>query len=361
MANVYRSDHVGTLIKPEALLTAQQNFAAGKADATLRRAAEDAAIVDSLALQKSIVMTVTTDGEFRRADPDEPYASALHGLTRSLSRASSLSLQSAYAVTGKLRQTTRLTAGEVDFLRSKNQSRFKICLASPSTLALRLFMPGVTETAYPTVTDLATYLGDVLRAEITALFSDGVPYVQLNAGQYHALFEGAGREALMVAGKDGGGLYDELVSIDVAAIQGMKKPASATLAMRIDRVPEPNDDGDSYERMVVGLMERLPVDRFLLEYGEPQAHDFTSLAALPAGKMAVLGLVRTAGEPEEIGVIIGRIEQAAMFTQEDHLALSPRRAFVNLSTRPVASQLKDQEHSLLRTSEAVQQFWGLEL
>lgn len=68
--------------------------------------------------------------------------------------------------------------------------------------------------------------------------------------------------------------------------------------MHIGRVPELNDVSDRYERMVTRLVEQLPVDRVLLEYGEPREHDFTSLRALPAGKMAVLGLVRSEGELE---------------------------------------------------------------
>jgi 5-methyltetrahydropteroyltriglutamate--homocysteine methyltransferase len=361
MANVYRADHVGALIKPEALLAAQKAFASGNVDAAAKAAAEDAAISEALALQKAIVMTVVTDGEFRRTDDDEPYASALAGLKRSGTPVRNTSLQSVYAVCGTIEQTSRLAAREVDFLKAKTQSRFKICLASPSTLALRLYKPGVTEAAYRTVIDLATALGEILRSEINSLIQDGVPYVQLNGSAYHALFEGVGTELLGLPDKDRGALFDELVAVDAASLKAINRSSSATLAMRVDRVPELNDGSDRYERMITRLLEQLPIDRVLLEYGEPQDHDFTSLAALAAGKMAVLGLVRTEGEPEEIGAVIERIERAARFMLEDHIALSPRRSFVNVPGRPVSAQLQQQHHTLLRTSEVVQQFWGLEL
>jgi 5-methyltetrahydropteroyltriglutamate--homocysteine methyltransferase len=361
MANVYRADHVGALIKPESVLTAQKAFAAGQLDAASRTAAEDAAIVDALAHQKSLVMTVVTDGEFRRADSIEPYARSLDGITRGGPGAPSPSLKSDYVVNGKLKATSRLAAHESAFLTAKNQTRFKICLASPSTLALRLFRPGVTDSAYPTVARLAAAFGDILRSEITALLNDGVPYVQLNGGLYHALFEGAGRKLLPLAGNDRGGLFDELVSVDVAAIRDIPKSSAATIAMSIGRVAELEDRSDRYERMVASLLEQLPVDRVLLEYDEPQDHDFASLAALRPGQMAVLGLVRTDGQPEDIGDIIDRIERAAKLAQEDHLALSPRRSFFNDAARPLGAQLKQQEESLLRASEVVQQFWGLEL
>jgi 5-methyltetrahydropteroyltriglutamate--homocysteine methyltransferase len=358
---VYRADHVGALIKPEPLLSALEGFAAGNVDAAEKTAAEDAAIIEALALQKAIVMTVVTDGEFRRAHADEPYASALAGLKRSETPVRNAALQSVYAVCETIKQTSRLAAREVDFLKAKKQSRFKICLTSPSTLALRLYKPGITEAAYPTVVDLAAALGGILRSEIDLLIKDGVQYVQLNGPAYHALFEGLGTELLGLPDKDRGALFDELVAVDVASLKDVDRSSSATLAMRVDRVPELNDDSDRYERMITRLLEQLPIDRVLLEYGEPRDHDFTSLAALPAGKMAVLGLVRTDGEPEEIGAVIERIERAARVTQEDHLALSPCRSFVNVPGHPVSAQLQQQHHTLLRTSEVVQQFWGLEL
>src|SRR5216684_2486723 len=247
MANVYRADHVGALIKPEALLAAQKDFAAGNVDAAVKRAAEDAAIIEALALQKAIVMTVVTDGEFRRADADEPYASALEGVKRSETPVRDASLQSVYAVCGKIKQTSRLAAREVDFLKAKTQSPFKICLTSPSTLALRLYKPGITEAAYRTVVDLAAALGEILRSEIDALIKDGAQYVQLNGPAYHALFEGAGTELLGLPDKDRGALFNELLAADAASLKEINRSGSATLAVRLDRVPELNDDSDRYE------------------------------------------------------------------------------------------------------------------
>lgn len=359
MANVYRADHVGALIKPKSLLTAQEDFVAGKADAAARRAAEEAAISEVLALQKAAVMSIVTDGEYRRAHPDEPYVNALEGLKRLEAPTRSAALHSAYAACGPLQQTSRLIQREVSFLKDKTHSPFKICLMSPSTLAVRFYKPGITEAAYRTVCDLATTLGAVLRSEISALFQDGVQYVQLSSPAYCALFEGVGVNVLPLPVKSPAALFEELLAIDVAALNGISKPSSATLAVQIRRLP--NDASDRYEHMATRLLEQLPVDRVLLEYGEPAQHDFAALKALPAGKIAVLGLVRNDGEPEEIGAVIERIDKAARMTEEQNLALSPRREFCNAPGQDVAAQLQTQHRSLLRVSEVVQQFWGLEL
>jgi methionine synthase II (cobalamin-independent) len=356
MANVYRTDHIGTLIKSESLISAQ---AAG-ADAAARQGAEDAAVLEVIESQKALLMSIYTDGQLRRADPDEPYVSAIDGLQRSTTPVRSAALQSAWEVRGTIEQTARLTEREVSFLKTKSRSAFKICLTSPSALALRLYKPGVTDAAYGTVAELATALGVILRSEVTALFQEGVQYVQLSGSAYHALYEGAGAALLDLPGKDSAALFDELLAVDVATLKDISKPTSATLAMHIGRIAELNDVTDRYERMLTRLLERLPIDRVLLEYEESREHDFASLGGLRAGQMAVLGLVRSQGEPDEVGSVLDRVEQAARSTDQQTLALSPRRGFFNVPGQSAADQLKAQRRALLRLSEAVQQFWGFE-
>ena len=62
----FRADHVGSLLRPPALLAARERFAAGTLDADGLRAAEDAAIRDVVAMQEEIGLQSATDGEFRR-------------------------------------------------------------------------------------------------------------------------------------------------------------------------------------------------------------------------------------------------------------------------------------------------------
>ena len=355
MANVYRADPVGGLIKPQSLLMAQAAL-----DPAARRAAEDAGVEASLAEQKALVMTVVTDGEFRRADPDEPYAAGFSGIARAPVRGRSALLRSNFAVTGKLQTAGRLFQREVDFLKARNQTRFKLCLASPSALAARLFAPGLTNAAYPNVIELAHAFGELLRAEIDALFAGGVPYVQLNAPHFHALFEGVGANLLSLSGNEAP-LFDELLAADQALVNSVSKPADSTLAMRFDRALELADRSDRYERMIERIFEHLTLDRYLLEFDEPEAHDFRALASLPTAAMAVLGLVRTDAEPEDTGAVLDRVDRAVEKSSPEQLALSPRRSFFNVAGQSADAQQKLQHRALLRASEAVQQFWGLEL
>ena len=63
----FRADHVGSLLRPERLLRAREEHAAGRLSADERRAVEDDAIRGAVAMQEDIGLQSATDGEFRRA------------------------------------------------------------------------------------------------------------------------------------------------------------------------------------------------------------------------------------------------------------------------------------------------------
>ena len=62
----FRADHVGSLLRPPALLEARARHAAGELDDEALREVEDAAIRDVVGLQRDAGLQTATDGEFRR-------------------------------------------------------------------------------------------------------------------------------------------------------------------------------------------------------------------------------------------------------------------------------------------------------
>src|SRR5690349_18743197 len=63
----FRADHVGSLLRPKALLEARAKFAKGEIAREQLRAAEDTAIGEAVRQQEAAGLPVVTDGEFRRA------------------------------------------------------------------------------------------------------------------------------------------------------------------------------------------------------------------------------------------------------------------------------------------------------
>ncbi|MDX6700688.1 MAG: 5-methyltetrahydropteroyltriglutamate--homocysteine methyltransferase, partial [Baekduia sp.] len=78
----FRADHVGSLLRPPALLRARDEHAAGRLDDAGLRAAEDEAIRAVVALQRDAGLKSATDGEFRRASWHMDFIYQLDGVTK---------------------------------------------------------------------------------------------------------------------------------------------------------------------------------------------------------------------------------------------------------------------------------------
>ena len=63
----FRAEHVGSLLRPAALLEARRAFVRGEIDSAALTVAEDRAIEDAVGLQERVGLRLATDGEFRRA------------------------------------------------------------------------------------------------------------------------------------------------------------------------------------------------------------------------------------------------------------------------------------------------------
>src|SRR5262245_45609288 len=78
----FRADHVGSLLRPPALLAARERHAAGELDAAGLRAAEDAAITEAVAMQEEVGLRAATDGEFRRTSWHMDFIYRIGGISR---------------------------------------------------------------------------------------------------------------------------------------------------------------------------------------------------------------------------------------------------------------------------------------
>src|ERR1700735_4507405 len=96
----FRADHVGSLLRPEMLLRARDEFAAGQISAEQLRAIEDDAIRDVVRMQRDVGLQSATDGEFRRASWHMDFIYQLGGIEK---------------VEGDIKVRFRNAEGEIDF------------------------------------------------------------------------------------------------------------------------------------------------------------------------------------------------------------------------------------------------------
>ncbi|MGB1911708.1 MAG: 5-methyltetrahydropteroyltriglutamate--homocysteine S-methyltransferase, partial [Candidatus Puniceispirillaceae bacterium] len=76
-----RADHVGSLLRPQTVASARKAyFESQTISAEQLKEAEDAAILDLIAMQQEVGLKVATDGEARRSFWHYDYMGALDGL-----------------------------------------------------------------------------------------------------------------------------------------------------------------------------------------------------------------------------------------------------------------------------------------
>ena len=165
MAESYRADHVGSLLRPAELLEARASQEAGRLSLDQLRGIEDRAILQALEMQRQVGIDVFSDGEYRRSwfsgglaesvegvmdDPESGSASPWQGPQGQLADATTADIGFGVQVVGaKLRQIRRLTAHESGFLKEHAPGPFKVTLPGVMTRALAWYKPGLTDRFTP--------------------------------------------------------------------------------------------------------------------------------------------------------------------------------------------------------------------
>ena len=139
MATMYRTDHVGSLIRPEKLLDARDAYKEGRTTLEDLRAIEDEAILEVFELQKDVGIEVFTDGEFRRQSYTTDQYDAVEGFAAEYPKnemvkpdGTKVTVQyHTKPVVGKLRKLRRLTEHESSFLLQHAPGPFKVTMPTP--------------------------------------------------------------------------------------------------------------------------------------------------------------------------------------------------------------------------------------
>src|SRR5436309_10738843 len=78
----FRADHVGSLLRPQRLHRAREDFTAGRMDAAALRAIEDEEITRAVRMQEEVGLQSATDGEFRRATWHMDFIYQIGGISK---------------------------------------------------------------------------------------------------------------------------------------------------------------------------------------------------------------------------------------------------------------------------------------
>lgn len=364
---VYRTDHVGSLIRPNQLLDARDGYHAGRIGRDELVRAEDSAIRDALDMERQAGIDIFSDGEMRRDAWMTGFSAAVEGFVSEYPTVEQRKPDGTMVpvvvhykpIQERLRQVKRLTEHEVTFLKEHAPGPFKITMPSPSGIARRVYRPGISHQAYPTQEELQQDLVGIISGEMLQLASEGVAYVQLDLG-FNVYVDNERFEELERAGNN----PEEALKRDIAADNSCYDllPDGVIRAMHLCRGSRTSWSGGTggYDWLAERLFDQLHVDRFLLEYDTERSGGFEPLRYMPKGKITVLGLVSSkAPQLEKQETLLRRIEEAAKFCPIDQLALSPQCGFQGAADRDGAHMTIDEQRRKLElVVETARKVWG---
>jgi 5-methyltetrahydropteroyltriglutamate--homocysteine methyltransferase len=360
------ADHVGSLLRPRELLEAWDAHLAGRIAADELTRMEDEAIVRALELQREVGLQIFSDGEYRRAwfssamqsavdgiiedtDPRIDHRAFWHGEHASEAVATAHKYRiGQHRAVDRVWARERLTKHDADFLRDHAPGPFKITLTGPMHYVFLWYRPGATD-AYPRPHDMLADLTEITRAEVAALVSEGVGYIQLDSLRY----------VIGAADQRDDSMYDEMVAADNAVLAPARE-AGVTTALHMCRGNNRSawSTGQRYEDGAERAFRELQVDRLLLEYDTDRAGGFEALRFVPESTAVVLGLVSTkVPELESADALKRRIEEASRFVELDRLALSPQCGFASTMEGNLLSW-DDQRRKLELVTAVADDVWG---
>ena len=362
----FRADHVGSFLRPKALLDARERAAKGEITKADLRNAEDEAIRGIVKYQEDLGLQGITDGEFRRTYFHIDFLEQLDGVETHAGFTSQFHTKTGdvgfappvLKVTGKVKHGKPIQLEDFKFLKSVTKKTPKVTIPSPTMLHFRGARAGISIDAYPDMDDFFADVAAAYRDEIKSLADAGCTYLQLDDTNLAYLCDPKMREAAKGRGLDPDHLPRDYAHLINEAIRD--KPAGMTICTHLCRgnfksawVAE-----GGYEPVAEVLFNELNVDGYFLEYDDERSGDFRPLRFLPKNKTMVLGLVTTKlGEVESKDAIKRRIDEAAKYAPLDQFCLSPQCGFSStVHGNDIAVEAQSNKIRLI--VEVAKEVWG---
>ncbi|KAI1453778.1 UROD/MetE-like protein [Annulohypoxylon moriforme] len=370
---VYRTDQVGSFLRPKAVLEAREQAAQGKLSPEQLREIEDKYIADVVKKQLDAGLRSITDGEFRRQWFHVDFLRHLAGVElRGALQSTNVSVGGTMpprlVVVDKLGHPKSIQVDDFKFLESQiaaagAKATTKVCIPSPTMVHFRNTRDTIDEKAYPTLEPFFEDLARVYQEELADLYKAGARFVQLDDTNLAYLCDPKMRSEAEQRHGDANVLARQYAALINAAIS--KRPADMTIGIHLCRGNHRSQwfAQGGYEPVAEVLFKDLNVDAYFLEYDDARSGDFSPLRHLPENKVVVLG-VMTSKKPdlEDKAEIIKRLNEAASFCPKGlkQLCLSHQCGFS--STSEGNDLTEDEQWAKVKLqSEIAREVWGDDL
>ncbi len=369
MTPPFRADHVGSLLRPQALRDARGRHAAGQIDDAALREVEDASIRDVVRVQEDAGLQTVTDGEFRRTSWHMDFIYSLGGVESTdeklmvhfRNEQGELDFESAaLKVSERVMLTDTIFGDAFSFLRdtASPAQTPKLTIPSPNMVHYRGGRAAIDKDVYPDLDAFWTDLTAAYAEQVRRISALGCTYLQLDDTSLAYLNDPAQRAMVARQGADAEHQHEAYIRNINTALKGRPDGLRVTTHMCRGNFRSSWAAEGGYDFVAEALFSELDVDGFFLEYDDERSGTFEPLRFVPPGKQVVLGLVTTKrGALEDKDTLKRRIDEAAKHVPMDQICLSPQCGFSSTVEGNVLTF--DEEVAKLRlVVETAQEVWG---
>lgn len=358
---IYRADHVGSLLRPKNLKEARQKYTDNEITLADLREVEDKEIARIVEKQKEIGLKAVSDGEFRRAWWHFDFLEGLGGVTGveggdGIQFKNTTTKARQVKVTDKLHYTPH---PELKFFKYLQQvagdTVAKYAIPSPNMLHFR---GEVSPDVYPDEDEFFDDLVDTYRQVLQAFYEAGCRYLQLDDTSWGYLCSDEQRQKLIDQGKNPDDLKKRYLDVLNRVVEG--RPDDLKITMHICRGNFRSTwiTSGGYEPVAKEIFGHLNIDGFFLEYDSDRAGDFKPLRYINRDDVfVVLGLITSKdGSLENPEDIKKRINEASEYVPLEQLALSPQCGFASTEEGNTLTE-DDQWRKLEHVVKIAQDVW----
>lgn len=379
----FRADQVGSLLRPQRLISARADFEKGIIDHAALKQIENEAIREVVQRQEACGFQVVVDGEYRRENWWIDFTKGIEGVEIREGSAAQAFVAAQKSdcgcgndhansdedegwkyvpknvlTTGKLGLPHTVNATDFQYLQSTTQRTAKITLPSPTRLHFHGGRDAVSREAYPDIEQFFDDVVNIYRREIASLEEAGCRYIQIDDPLMTYFISDRLRAEIVASGEDPDVRLRRYVDLTNACI-AQRKPETA-IGIHVCRGNSRSGwiaEG-GYQRIAETVLGGIKVDHFLLEYDDERSGDFEPLNAIPRGVKVVLGLVTTKfPRLENTGDLIRRINDASRFVPLEDLGISPQCGFASTVEGNIITP-DDQWRKLDKIIEVSKRVWG---
>ena len=357
----FRADHVGSLLRPKAVLNARKGAESKQMPAEELRRIEDDAIRHTVKRQEEIGLQCATDGEFRRGSWHMDFLCRIGGVVAAGTQVRPFHNETGEVrneilvpkITGKLHLDGAIFGEDFAFLQSVTKAVPKLTIPSPSMLH-GLGASIESAEVYKEADQLFHDLSKVYADQIASLKALGCTYLQIDDTMFATLGDPNYRDNIRASGER------HLTYIKLINDAMANRPSGMTVCVHTCRGNHRSAwvASGGYDWVAEAVFNEMNVDGFFLEYDDERSGSFEPLRFVPKGKMIVLGLVTSKkGRLESKDDLKRRIGEAAKYVDIDQLCLSPQCGFA--STLEGNLLTEDEQFAKLRlVVETAQEVWG---